>query len=201
VRIAAQRYPQLRQVFLSPRTYAGYATTTLNPEPYAYESGFADRALIMGSVASPTARPWIGWGPYLWTDGTRGRSDGLTWTCADVRDSDGTHPSALGQQKVAQLLQRFFDTSPFAGWYRGSGVAVTASPAPTPTAGRRVRPSPGPVVDTTQAPDIAMPTSTPDTSLFAGIEDLAEDRPVIVVAAAFLVLAVSTALIARMRKA
>jgi hypothetical protein len=56
------------------------------------------------------SRPWLGWGPYLWTDGTKGRSDGLVWTCADVR-ADGTHPSPTGQQKVSALLLRFFTTN------------------------------------------------------------------------------------------
>ena len=52
----------------------------------------------------------IGWGPYLWTNGTRGRKDGFVWTCADTRPSDGTHPSATGQAKVAALLWIFFST-------------------------------------------------------------------------------------------
>jgi hypothetical protein len=57
------------------------------------------------------SRPWLAWGPYLWTDGTKGRSDGLVWTCADVR-ADGTPPSPTsGAQKVAGLLLRFFTTS------------------------------------------------------------------------------------------
>lgn len=54
----------------------------------------------------------MGWGPYLWTDGTRGRSDGLAWTCDDTAQ-DGTHPSISGQRKVAAMLQRFFDESRF----------------------------------------------------------------------------------------
>jgi hypothetical protein len=62
--------------------------------------------------------PWIGWGPYLWTDGEKGRADGLTWSCpADVRD-DGTHPSPAGSAKVARMLLRFFKTDPTAkSWF------------------------------------------------------------------------------------
>lgn len=129
VRIAAQRYPNLQMVYVSPRTYAGYATSKLNPEPYAYQSGFADKWLIAQSVAHPGERPWIGWGPYLWTDGTAGRQDGFTWTCEDVVPGDGTHPSAAGQAKVAQQLQMFFDGSRFTPWYRGQ-AAVQQSPTP-----------------------------------------------------------------------
>ncbi len=134
VDIASRRYPNVQQVFVSPRTYAGYATTDLNPEPYAYETGFADKLLVTDSVAHPDARPWIGWGPYLWTDGTRGRGDGFVWTCQDVRDSDGTHPSVpQGQMKVGAALQAFFDGSPFATWYRGVSPVVPANASATPS--------------------------------------------------------------------
>lgn len=125
---AKARYPNLAQVFLSPRTYAGYAITELNPEPYAYETAFAVKRLVERSIREPGARPWIGWGPYLWTDGTKGRADGLTWTCADV-SQDGVHPSASGEAKVAQLLQTFFNGSAFTPWYRGEEGSAVAEPA------------------------------------------------------------------------
>ena len=104
------RFPHLQFIYLSSRTYGGYATTPENPEPYAYESGFGVKWLISGGINRATMRmPWLAWGPYLWTDGTRGRKDGLKWYCADVR-SDGTHPSASGATKVARLLLHFFTT-------------------------------------------------------------------------------------------
>lgn len=112
VTLMRDRFPNLRLVYLSSRTYAGYATTALNPEPYAYQSGFAVKWLVQERIQDKRkTRPWLGWGPYLWTDGTKGRSDGLVWTCDDVR-ADGTHPSPTGgAPKVADLLLRFFTTN------------------------------------------------------------------------------------------
>lgn len=46
------RYPSLREVFLSSRTYGGYAATILNPEPYAYESVPAERLSGLGQHRS-----------------------------------------------------------------------------------------------------------------------------------------------------
>jgi lysophospholipase L1-like esterase len=122
VRILRGRFPNLKLVYVSSRTYGGYATTPLNPEPYAYDSGFAVKWLIADRIAGRLKGPWVAWGPYLWTDGERGRKDGLAWTCADVRPSDGTHPSEAGRQKVAQLLLRFFTTDATARpWFTASG--------------------------------------------------------------------------------
>src|SRR2546426_928059 len=45
------RFPNLKMVYLSSRTYAGYATSPLNPEPHAYESGFACKWLIADQIA------------------------------------------------------------------------------------------------------------------------------------------------------
>lgn len=109
IKRAREKYPNLRMVFLSSRIYAGYAKTRLNPEPYAYEGAFAVRAVIKGQ---PTDGPVLLWGPYLWTNGEKGRAlDDLKWLPADC-GQDGTHPSASGQQKVAQLLLDFFTKNP-----------------------------------------------------------------------------------------
>jgi hypothetical protein len=108
--IMRERYPNVRLVYLSSRIYAGYATTALNPEPFAYQSGFAVKWTVQDRATGRIAGAWVGWGPYLWTDGTRGRSDGLKWACSDV-GPDGTHPSPSGAQKVANLLLRFFTSN------------------------------------------------------------------------------------------
>ncbi|MBS0197899.1 MAG: hypothetical protein JSR77_14180 [Planctomycetes bacterium] len=131
------RYPNMQQAFLSSRIYAGYATTTLNPEPYAFESGFAVKWLIeaqlrqlAGGGIDPRAgdlslnvAPWLAWGPYLWADGLDARSDGLIWRCQDL-EADGTHPSSLGEQKVGAMLLDFFLTSPATRlWFRADAGA------------------------------------------------------------------------------
>ena len=50
VRIIEQKLPDVRLAYLTSRIYAGYATTTLNPEPYAYESGFAVKWLVESQI-------------------------------------------------------------------------------------------------------------------------------------------------------
>ncbi len=116
LRSLRQRFPNLQLAYLSSRIYAGYATTTLNPEPYAYESAFSVRWVIErqlnGALNYRAARgsvqaPWLSWGPYIWADGLTPRADGLTWACSELQN-DGTHPTAAGQAKVADLLLSFF---------------------------------------------------------------------------------------------
>jgi lysophospholipase L1-like esterase len=127
---AQQRYPQLKQAFLSNRIYAGYALTPLNPEPYAYETGFAIKWLIEAQLNGDpgfnydpgngsVVMPWLSWGPDVWADGLTPRSDGLTWECADYT-WDGTHPSDVGSEKVGQMLLEFFKTDSVTGWFLAS---------------------------------------------------------------------------------
>lgn len=139
--IARKRFPNLRIAYLSSRIYAGYATTGLNPEPYAYESALVVRHLIQdqakgdAKLACDTAKgdakaPLLLWGPYLWADGTTARkSDGLVWNREDL-GPDGTHPSATsGREKVARLLLRFLKTDPNAKpWFVGPGAGDAKQP-------------------------------------------------------------------------
>lgn len=143
LRAAKTRWPNLKLAFLSTRIYAGYATSDLNPEPYAYEYGFSAKSFIQaqinqirtGTVDSVAGdlnynnntAPWVAWSAYLWADGTNPRKDGLVWCngqaaspCNGEHDfqSDGTHPTSTGSRKVANLLMTFFTSSPYTSpWF------------------------------------------------------------------------------------
>ena len=132
---ARRRFPNVQLAYLSSRTYAGYAKTTLSPEPYAYESAFAVRGIIRDQMRGdkklnvdpeqgPVRAPVVLWGPYLWADGAKAREDGLMWLPRDV-ERDGVHPSQSGRDKVARLLLDFFKTDPLATpWYTGRGLEL-----------------------------------------------------------------------------
>ncbi len=116
-------FPNLRIAYLGSRTYGGYATGGLNPEPYAYESAFAARWLIQrqakGDAELAEAKsPLLLWGPYLWADGTKGRKlDSLVWERSDFV-GDGVHPSESGREKVSKLLLDFLSKDPLAkSWF------------------------------------------------------------------------------------
>lgn len=115
-------FPNLVMVYFSSRIYAGYSNgvKTIDPEPYAYEAGFAVKNAIADQLngnanlnynplLGPVEAPWMSWGPYYWANGLLARSDGLVWDCQELQ-SDGTHPSNSGELKVAGQLLNFFKT-------------------------------------------------------------------------------------------
>ena len=170
VRVIHQKLPNVRACYVSSRIYAGYATSNLNPEPYAYESGFAVKWLIeaqSGGVDSlnwdpalgAVQAPWLTWGPYLWADGLQPRGDGLTWRC-DEYQSDGTHPNDVGRNVVADTLLAFFQrdetTVP---WYRAGTVSVVDD---TPSPELRVGPVPA-------RRRVFMSLSLPSKGVFANV--------------------------------
>lgn len=129
--LIGERFPNARVLYASSRAYAGYASTTFNPEPYAYATAFAVKGLIAGQIngslheeALPRSllAPWMAWGPYLWADGTTPRSDGLVWACSEFA-SDGTNLNAQGLGKVARMLLDFVHNDPTARvWYMGKAL-------------------------------------------------------------------------------
>lgn len=142
------RYPNARQVFISPRTYGGYASVAhnpLNPEPYAYELGFAIKWLVdaqiqemrpphtidpiagdlrYGGTGSSPLSTWIDWGPYIWADG-HNCPTGFACLNSDFRgpsnngvQNECTHPSTSGEQKVGKQLLDFINASAYTNWFR-----------------------------------------------------------------------------------
>ncbi len=121
VQIITERFPNAKLAYLSSRTYGGYATTGLNPEPYAFESAFSvkwlverqiegDKSLNFDPARGVVKAPWLSWGPYLWANGSTPRADGFAYESADFTPNDGTHQSPSGQRKVGQLLLKFFES-------------------------------------------------------------------------------------------
>jgi PKD repeat protein len=123
LRHAKTFYPNLKLAYLAPRTRAYTDDAALaNPEPFAFETGYAVKWVIedqitgstnlnWNSASGPVVAPWISWGAYTWVDGLAPRSDGLTWLCDDLI-ADYTHPSVNGVEKVARQLLSFFKTDP-----------------------------------------------------------------------------------------
>jgi hypothetical protein len=122
LRIAKTKYPNLKLAYFSCRTRS-YDTNAadLNPEPFAFETAFADKWVIEDQINGvnnlnfdpgngPVVAPWLSWGSYIWADGLTARSDGLVWLCTDLSQSDFTHPSSNGVSKVASQLLAFFKT-------------------------------------------------------------------------------------------
>jgi hypothetical protein len=127
-RLVKTAFPNARLMFVHSRTYAGFATTRENPEPFAYEYGFSTRWLVQAQIneiagegIDPIAgdlnysiAPVILWGPYFWADACPNtRSDGLCWNATDFQ-SDGTHPAQSGWTKVGDMMMSFYMGSPYA---------------------------------------------------------------------------------------
>ncbi len=118
------KFPNMKLAYFGTRFYGGYSNGTAhpaNPEPFAYQNGFAVKWSIQDQLAGlaslnydpkkgPVMAPWMAWALYDWANGLLARSDGLVWTCQDMA-SDGTHPSVpYGREKDANMLLYFFKT-------------------------------------------------------------------------------------------
>jgi len=136
---ARQLFPSLKVVFVSSGAYGGYAGP--GPARDSYEAGFGVQALVAqqagvaaGDAASAPA-PWMAWGPYLWADGGKARSDGLTWSRGDFL-ADGLQLSPAGAGKVAQRLVDFLHHDALArSWYLAEPGTSCPEPAMASTFG------------------------------------------------------------------
>jgi hypothetical protein len=134
VRLLKTQFPNLKQIFLEPRSYCGDGPS----EPLCYEEGFALKWLIQsqvdqvegtpnlagandalaGDVSYPSAA-WMDWGPYLWGAGATPRLDGQSWPPNNF-EFDGSSTSQCqfygincGRQHDADLMMAFYAASPY----------------------------------------------------------------------------------------
>jgi hypothetical protein len=151
--ILKAKFPNLKLCFLSNRIYGGYASTNLNPEPYAYRSGFACKKIIEDQInGDPSLRfsgvnppsPWLSWGPDLWADGiTANPRTGISYVCPDDFANDGVHPSTAGAQKVARALLNFFTTDSMScSWFNKTPCSIQSDVTEELNAGIECSPNP-----------------------------------------------------------
>lgn len=147
LRMLMQKYPNLQHVYLTSRSYAGYAVAgSLNPEPMAYESAYPVRDTILAQVnqnrpggvmdsrsgdLSYAKTPWVTWGPYLWANGAMPNADGLTMLPMDY-EGDMIHENRAGVAKIVatSILPWWLGSEFAASWFRAG--AVPSPPPPTP---------------------------------------------------------------------
>ena len=128
VQVLPERFPNAKLVYLSSRTYGGWAEAPPgrvggpgNSEPYSYETGFAVKWLIEQQLkgdaelnydrqTGASKAPWLSWGPYLWANGEIKRKDGFSFQTSDFTDRDQMHHSPHGMTKMGRQLLQFFKT-------------------------------------------------------------------------------------------
>lgn len=138
VQIFPRRFPNVKLIYLSSRTYGGWAKGRPgrgpgNSEPYSYETGFAvkwlierqlkgDAGLNFDPQKGPVKAPWLSWAAYLWANGATPRADGFRFELGDFQESDQMHESPAGQRKVGKQLVKFFKTDATSrGWFVKKG--------------------------------------------------------------------------------
>ena len=160
------RFPNVKLCYLASRISARYASSTLNPEPYSYWTGWAVKKVIEDQIkgdaklaysGSATKSPWLSWGIYLWSDGNipQSTNPNVFYTCPTDFQSDGTHPSLTvggGAEKVGALLLNFFSTDSTAtSWFLAAGGNTTGMKNENPDHSLNIYPNPFSLSTTFQA--------------------------------------------------
>ncbi|MCX7012354.1 MAG: hypothetical protein NTW86_07300, partial [Candidatus Sumerlaeota bacterium] len=115
VRHMPEFFPNVKLVYVSSRSYGGWAAREGNREPWSYETGFAvkwlvekqlqgDPSLNFDPAKGKVVAPWLSWGPYLWANGEKARKDGYKLLLSDYRDTDHMHYSEQGIAKVGGAM-------------------------------------------------------------------------------------------------
>lgn len=131
LRLARERYPNLRVALLSGRPYSPAGVAHAPNEPFAYETGLAVKWLIQAQVEQMAndgtvvdtragdldyeagAAPWIAWGPYLGNHPTPSQKVGARFTNGDFDNAPNGFFSDRGEAKASLLLLHHVSFSPF----------------------------------------------------------------------------------------
>ncbi|MBI3500510.1 MAG: T9SS type A sorting domain-containing protein [Bacteroidetes bacterium] len=127
------RFPNAKLCYMASRISARYASSTLNPEPFAYYTGWAVKEIIEEQINGDTAlaysgsnirSPFLSWGIYMWSDGStpEATNSNIFITCPTDLQNDGTHPSIpTGAAKVANWLLTFYQNDSLScSWFFNS---------------------------------------------------------------------------------
>ncbi len=118
-------FPNIKLAYFVSRSYGGYALSTVNPEPFAFEQGFGIKWMVESQIdgtglfgnlnfdptnGQPVVAPWLSYGPYVWSNGESANGLGVHWSLEDFREDDRTHPSGRGVDNASTAMLRFFLT-------------------------------------------------------------------------------------------
>jgi len=95
------KFPSVQAVYVSSRSYGGFADTPARGEPLSHEEGHALNSWLARN--REVQGVWYGWGPYLWAPDCAAGVQNVGGVCYVRSDyvSDGVHPSASGQANSA----------------------------------------------------------------------------------------------------
>jgi len=150
-------YPNLKLIYVVSREFAPPWAVDLNPNPYAYEEGFAFRDIVINRIQENIGGVPILWGPYQYDP---------TWPDSYFRESDGVHLSDAGLDVAGQLWLDFFMTQ---SWFVDGNPLPTSTPQPTETVVLTNTPLPPTTtpINPTNTPSIVAtlpPTNTPQST-------------------------------------
>ncbi|MBX7153416.1 MAG: T9SS type A sorting domain-containing protein [Bacteriodetes bacterium] len=136
-------YPNLKLCYITARAYSGFvdldAGATVGRgllHPRDYYNGWSIKMLIEKQMngdaeyafeGALATIPFITWGSYHWTDGSKQRNDGFSIQCSTDVGGDGLHLSEAGEVKMgAQMFAYFTTDETTAPWlYKQNTSSVT----------------------------------------------------------------------------